>query len=99
VLGVAKIGVEKVIPAMQARRARACIAFRDHPSEAQTPPLFAPPPGLFFGGGAKILARERQKDRSSAALSRRLRIPTKPATHSDRKPATCTDLKPAGIPI
>ena len=28
-----------------------------------------------------------------------LRIPTKPATHSERKPATCTDLKPAGIPI
>jgi hypothetical protein len=28
-----------------------------------------------------------------------LRIPTKPARHSDRKPATDSDLKPAGIPI
>ena len=30
---------------------------------------------------------------------RRLRIPTKPATHSNRKPATDSDLKPAGVPI
>ena len=30
---------------------------------------------------------------------RSLRIPTKPATHSNRKPATDSDLKPAGIPI
>jgi hypothetical protein len=29
----------------------------------------------------------------------RLRIPTKPATHSNRKPATDSDLKPAGVPI
>jgi len=28
-----------------------------------------------------------------------LRIPTNPATHSNRKPATDSDLKPAGIPI
>ena len=28
-----------------------------------------------------------------------LRIPTKPATHSNRKPATNSDLKPAGVPI
>ena len=28
-----------------------------------------------------------------------MRIPTKPARHSDRKPATNSDLKPAGIPI
>jgi hypothetical protein len=28
-----------------------------------------------------------------------LRIPTKPAMHSNRKPATDSDLKPAGIPI
>ena len=26
-------------------------------------------------------------------------IPTKPATHSNRKPATDSDLKPAGVPI
>jgi hypothetical protein len=30
---------------------------------------------------------------------RSLRIPTKPATHSNRKPATDSDLKPAGVPI
>jgi hypothetical protein len=35
----------------------------------------------------------------SEGRSRRLRIPTKPATHSNRKPATDSDLKPAGIPI
>ena len=28
-----------------------------------------------------------------------LRIPTKPAGHSNRKPATNSDLKPAGVPI
>src|SRR5271165_5772808 len=31
--------------------------------------------------------------------NRILRIPTKPARHSDRKPATDSDLKPAGVPI
>ncbi|MFZ0713455.1 MAG: hypothetical protein WAN02_04485, partial [Mycobacterium sp.] len=36
---------------------------------------------------------------SSQASSAGLRIPTKPATHSNRKPATDSDLKPAGIPI
>jgi transposase-like protein len=30
---------------------------------------------------------------------RTVRIPTKPATHSNRKPATDSDLKPAGVPI
>jgi len=28
-----------------------------------------------------------------------LRIPTKPAMHSNLKPATYSDLKPAGVPI
>ena len=28
-----------------------------------------------------------------------LRIPTKPATHSNRKPATYSNMKPARIPI
>ena len=32
-------------------------------------------------------------------LLRDMRIPTKPATHSNRKPATDSDLKPAGVPI
>ena len=35
----------------------------------------------------------------NAELDDHLRIPTKPATHSNRKPATDSDLKPAGIPI
>jgi hypothetical protein len=29
----------------------------------------------------------------------RLRIPTKPAMHSNTKPATYSDLKPASVPI
>ena len=36
---------------------------------------------------------------STSLLSFSLRIPTKPATHSNRKPATDSDLKPAGVPI
>jgi len=28
-----------------------------------------------------------------------VRIPTKPAMHSNLKPATCSDPKPAAIPI
>ena len=34
-----------------------------------------------------------------AAIKGEMRIPTKPATNSNRKPATHSDLKPAGIPI
>jgi len=33
------------------------------------------------------------------ALCASLRIPTKPARHSNMKPATDSDLKPAGVPI
>ena len=29
----------------------------------------------------------------------KVRIPTKPAMHSNLMPATCSDAKPAGIPI
>jgi hypothetical protein len=36
---------------------------------------------------------------SAADAPNPLRIPTKPATHSNRKPATDSDLKPAGVPI
>jgi ATP-dependent DNA ligase len=36
---------------------------------------------------------------SRSSLGSQLRIPTKPATNSNRKPATDSDLKPAGIPI
>jgi hypothetical protein len=34
-----------------------------------------------------------------ATIAALVRIPTKPAMHSERKPATDSDLKPAGIPI
>jgi hypothetical protein len=33
------------------------------------------------------------------AQFREVRIPTKPAMHSNLKPATYSDLKPAGVPI
>jgi hypothetical protein len=44
---------------------------------------------------------EEQSERCGKALVflSQMRIPTKPATHSNRKPATDSDLKPAGIPI
>ena len=41
----------------------------------------------------------RQKDVAEALGWSPVRIPTKPAMHSNWKPATCSDLKPAGIPI
>jgi len=34
-----------------------------------------------------------------AFTSPMVRIPTKPAMHSNLKPATYSDLKPAGVPI
>jgi hypothetical protein len=33
------------------------------------------------------------------SIHTRVRIPTKPAMHSNRNPATCSDLKPARVPI
>jgi hypothetical protein len=35
----------------------------------------------------------------SSGLPARMRIPTKPAMHSNRKPATDSDPKPATVPI
>ena len=35
---------------------------------------------------------------SMRAIAFGLRIPTKPAMHSNSKPAACSDAKPAGIP-
>jgi predicted nucleic acid-binding protein len=43
--------------------------------------------------------RRLMKRRARSCTSVNMRIPTKPATHSNRKPATDSDLKPAGIPI
>ena len=45
---------------------------------------------------ARIYAMWR---RAKSPFGDRVRIPTKPATHSNRKPATDSDLKPAGVPI
>jgi hypothetical protein len=47
-----------------------------------------------WNGGTYVA--DRVKYRSQPV---RMRIPTKPATHSNRKPATDSDLKPAGVPI
>jgi hypothetical protein len=44
-------------------------------------------------------AAEVENAKDAKCLQASLRIPTKPATHSNRKPATDSDLKPAGIPI
>ena len=45
------------------------------------------------------LRKRRPLAEDLAGPMRLLRIPTKPAMHSERKPATDSDLKPAGIPI
>ena len=58
--------------------------------------------GAFMGGsiGAALISLEIFiLRRNAGAFFPRLRIPTKPATHSNRKPATDSDLKPAGVPI
>ena len=48
----------------------------------------------------KITSQNSDEETGKVELAQnRVRIPTKPATHSDLKPATCSDLKPAGIPI
>jgi hypothetical protein len=44
-------------------------------------------------------ARAREQVRRGRFRTYWVRIPTKPATHSNRKPATDSDLKPAGVPI
>jgi hypothetical protein len=38
-------------------------------------------------------------NRAGIAGGSELRIPMKPAMHSNLKPATCSDPKPAGVPI
>ena len=51
-----------------------------------------------IGGCAR---RRMLRDRTDLTpeQAKGLRIPRKPARHSDRKPATDSELKPAGIPI
>ncbi len=41
----------------------------------------------------------RAIDAATLVASVALRIPTKPAMHSNLKPATYSDAKPAGVPI
>jgi hypothetical protein len=48
---------------------------------------------------ATTLAVEAQRDRFLRIANRLLRIPTKPAMHSNTKPAAHSDLKPASVPI
>ena len=45
------------------------------------------------------VAANRKLRRSILEFCDKLRIPTKPAMHSNLKPATYTDLKPATVPI
>jgi hypothetical protein len=45
---------------------------------------------------ADYLGATAKRDAAEKAM---LRIPTKPAMHSNLKPATYTDLKPATVPI
>jgi hypothetical protein len=49
-----------------------------------------------FGGASSLLAEFDAKRRHRAFW---MRIPTKPAMHSNPKPATCSDPKPAWVPI
>ena len=45
------------------------------------------------------IVRGSVEETLNALLDAEVRIPTKPAMHSNLKPATCSDAKPAGIPI
>ena len=59
---------------------------------------------LDYGGRQIDVQPARNRAPSPRAITRcarmpSVRIPTKPAMHSERKPATDSDLKPAGIPI
>jgi hypothetical protein len=65
--------------------------------ETETPQPIANVHGQYPGTVHAILSGQKLHVQGSG--SDRLRIPTKPATNSERKPATDSDLKPAGIPI
>jgi hypothetical protein len=45
------------------------------------------------------MGRENRHGSGQGAVFPGVRIPTKPAMHSNLKPATHTDLKPATVPI
>ena len=53
-----------------------------------------------YGVSTSSRASQWREIARDLSLSRNtVRIPTKPARHSNRKPATDSDLKPAGVPI
>jgi hypothetical protein len=54
-----------------------------------------PPAPALRDFALQLEAYERQQELGTYPL----RVPTKPAMHSDLKPATCSDGKPAGLPI
>jgi hypothetical protein len=47
----------------------------------------------------KVAAEQPQLERIIHGAVAPVRIPTKPAMHSNMKPATYSDLKPASVPI
>ena len=61
-----------------------------------------PLPGRHLADGGFCSAADIEWAHSRGVLPAKqvgLRIPTKPAMHSNMKPATCSDPKPAGVPI
>jgi hypothetical protein len=71
---------------------------RDVSPDQQTgeSPRLIPPP---TNGAESADASEQPPQDARIERGRSLRIPTKPAMHSNLKPATYTDLKPATVPI
>jgi two-component system response regulator HydG len=66
------------------------------PAELLESEVFGHEKGAFSGAHQRHLG---YAERARGGVLFLVRIPTKPATHSNRKPATDSDLKPAGIPI
>jgi hypothetical protein len=46
-----------------------------------------------------VMAQRKTTLRAIPGVLAKVRIPMKPAMHSNVKPATCSDPKPAGVPI
>ena len=55
--------------------------------------------GFFDSFFSPIAVDVHFEDRGVVNQAVNVRIPTKPAMHSNMKPATHSDLKPAGVPI
>jgi hypothetical protein len=85
------------LPKVGPRRRRDRLHGEDRDCQITDVPRFAGTAARLLGGfrafeEAKLAVR-------SAERGWPVRIPTNPATHSNRKPATDSDLKPAGVPI